>query len=111
MDAQNMYTVQRNIRVELTVQTLCIWCLVCTKFTLGVVTFCAFEILISTAVNTDRIEVQLLKRVIALYICHEHIHCSESLVALSPRVSHHMCMCSLLGIHGTSVFFLVWQNT
>ena len=110
IDAQNIH-VQRYVLVELTVHSLCNWCRVCTKFTLGVVTFCAFEILISTAVNTDRIEVQLLKRVIALYICHEHIHCSESLVALSPRVSHHMCMCSLLGIHGTSVFFLVWQNT
>ena len=31
-------------------------------------------------------------------LCHEHIHCSESLVALSPRVSHHMCVCSLLGV-------------
>ena len=31
-------------------------------------------------------------------VCHGHIHCSKHLVVLSPRVSHHIGMCSLLGV-------------
>ena len=71
------------------------------KVHLGVVTFCAFEILISTAVDTDRTILSLRSTVSQeghSTLHHEHIHCSESLVALSPRMSHHMCMCSLLRV-------------